>query len=77
MAIYGENSDLGHIFQDRLESVIAKYSEYLHQCGDWQQHIHLKTLDSSALEPCQSTAHASKIIPHTAAIPGFQTEMAT
>ncbi len=44
------------------------------------QHIKLKiyknysVLDSSALEPCQSTDHASKII---AAIPGFQTEMET
>ncbi len=60
-----------------LESVIAKYSKHPHRCNDWLPHIHLKTLDSSALEPCQSTAHASKIIPQVTAIPGFQTEMAT
>ncbi len=43
-----------------------------HRCGDWQLHISLKTLDSAALKPCQSTAHVIKIIPHLAAIPGFQ-----
>ncbi len=57
----------------RLESVILKYSKHPHRCGDWQPHIHLKTLDSSAL----NTGHASKIIPQVTAIPGFQTEMAT
>ncbi len=63
MAIYGESSYLGHLFQDRLEYVIAKYSKHPHRCSDWQQHIHLKTLDSSALESYQSTDQASKIIP--------------
>ncbi len=61
----------------RLESVIAKYSKYPHQCGEWQQHIHLKTLDSSSLEPCRSTSQARKTIPQAAAIPRFQTEMST
>ncbi len=60
----------------RLESVIAKYSKHPHRCGDWQLHIHLKALDSSVLEPCRSTTHASKIIPQAAAMT-FQTEMAT
>ncbi len=60
----------------RLESEIAKYSIHT---GAWltDWHTLLKTLDSSALEPCQLTTHASKIIPQKAAIPGFQTEMAT
>ncbi len=49
--------------------------QYPHRCGEWLPHIHLKTLDSSALEPCQ--LHARKIIPLTAAVPAFQTEMAT
>ncbi len=48
MAIYGENSYLGHIF--KLESVIVTYSKHPHRWGDWQPHIHLKTLDSSAPE---------------------------
>ncbi len=39
----------------RLESGIAKFSKYPHRCGDWLPHIHLKTLDSSALEPCRLT----------------------
>ncbi len=66
-----------YIPRHRLESVIAKYSKHPHRCGDWQLLIHLKTLDSSTLQPWRSTTHTSKIIPHTAAIPGFQTEMAT
>ncbi len=61
-----------YIPRHRLESVITKYSKYPHRCGNWQQHIHLKTLDSSVLKPCWSTAHVIKIIPHLAAIPGFQ-----
>ncbi len=44
-----------YIPRRRLESVIVKYSKYPHQCSDWQLHIHLKTLDSSALEPCRNT----------------------
>ncbi len=60
-----------------LESVIAKYSKHPHRCCDWLPHIHLKTLDSSALKPCRLTTDANKIIQHRAAIPGFQTEMAT
>ncbi len=63
----------GSFFQD----LITKYSKYPHRCGEWHQHIHLKTLDSSALEPCSSTAHVIKIIPHPAAISGFQTKMVT
>ncbi len=60
-----------------LESVIVKYSKYPHRCSDWQKHIYLKTSDSSAPEPCRSTTHTIKIILQAAAIPGFQTEMAT
>ncbi len=63
----------GSFFQD----LITKYSKYPHRCGEWQQHIHHKTLDSSAPEPCSSTAHVIKIIPHPAAISGFQTKMVT
>ncbi len=48
MTIHGKYSYFGHIFQD-VES------QYPHRCVDWQPHIHLKTLDSSALEPCRST----------------------
>ncbi len=78
MTISGENDFFGScIPRHRLKSVIAKYSKHPHRCGDWQQHIHLKTLDSSALEPCQSTAYAGKIIPQETAIPGFQTKIAT
>ncbi len=44
----------------RLESVIAKYSKYPHRCGDWLPHIHLKTLDSSTLEPCRLTTPAQE-----------------
>ncbi len=44
-----------YISRRRLESLIAKYSKYPHRCGDWLPHILLKTLDSSAMEPCQST----------------------
>ncbi len=74
MVIYGENSYFGsYIPRRRLESVILKYSKHPHRCGYWLPHIHLKTLDSSAL----NTGHASKIIPQVTAIPGFQTEMAT
>ncbi len=66
-----------YIPRHSLESVIVKYSKYPHRCGDWQKHIYLKTSDSSAPEPCRSTTHTIKIILQAAAIPGFQTEMAT
>ncbi len=66
-----------YIPRHRLESVIANYSKHPHRCGDWQLHIHLKTLDSSALEPCRNTTHTRMIILQITAIPGFQTEMAT
>ncbi len=66
-----------YIPRHNLESVIVKYSKYPHRCGDWQKHIYLKTSDSSAPEPCRSTTHTIKIILQAAAIPGFQTEMAT
>ncbi len=42
-----------YILRHRLKSVITKYSKHPHQCGDWQLHIHLKTLDSSTLKPCR------------------------
>ncbi len=52
---------LGSYFpRRRLESVIAKDSKHPHRCGDWQLHIHLKTLDSSALEPCQKISHGKQ-----------------
>ncbi len=35
--------------------MIVKYSKHPHRCGDWKPHIHLKTLDSSVLEPCRIT----------------------
>ncbi len=43
------------------------------RCVDRQLHIHLTTLDSSALEPCRLTTPRIKIIPHTAAIPALKT----
>ncbi len=73
MAIYGENSYLGHIFQD-----VGKNLWFLSTVSTplrWLTaiHIHLQTLDSSSLEPCQLTTHTSEIIPQVTAIPGFQT----
>ncbi len=58
-----------YIPRPRLESVIPV--QYPHWCGDWL-HSHLKTLDSSALEPCSSTSHAIKIIPQVTAIEVFK-----
>jgi len=77
MTIYSDNSYLSYIPRRRQESVIAKYSKYPHRCSDWLLHILFRTLDSSALQPCQSTTHASRRIPYTAAMAGFQAELAT
>ncbi len=48
-----------YIPRRRLESVIAKYSKHPHHCcHDWQQHIHLKTLDSLHWSHADAQPHA-------------------
>ncbi len=72
MAIYGENSYLGHIFQDVGQSVIPKYSNIHIHCWLTATHTpqNIRFVRAGAVPE-------HKIIPHIAAIPGFQTEMAT
>ncbi len=65
-----------YIPRHRLESVITKCLIHTGAVTD-SYTFTSKTLDSSMLEPCQSTENANKIIPLVTAIPGFQTEMAT
>ncbi len=76
MTIYGENSYLGQIFRDAGYNLWLWSTVNIHT-STWPPHILLKTLDSSALKLCQNTTRRRKIIPHTAAIHGFQTEMTT